>query len=938
MAHQAPPGIQITRWTSGLHTNRSPLSTPFRSTLGGSIVFHDTLIDGSNMEITPQNTLARRPGWTKYCSVTYGADIPKAIAGCNLNGTIYTLLDTDQKIYNFTSSALTSIYTKTTTAQTFFQQVGLRLFISDGAVNQKWDGVLVTNNGVATPTLAPTISNLNLYDTVGASQTLHAWVPKYTYSNTTGSAQNYFFLAPTNEVQWAVVPAGSKLVSQSSAPNWATNYGVFGTTTVDGSISWINCGSITSWAATTIFTNGAFYLNKTLKSSANVATFTTSGSVSPATANWDVTETARAKCFGGGGSAPGTSNTLVATALGLSVPAGATVTGVVVTLYKGSDRINQISDVTVKLMKAGVAVGTNKALGGFWPFTNNQNAYPTVAQTTPYLYGSNKDLWGTTLTPTDVANAGFGFELIAKLVAGPNYSSGACDLSSLQCVVDVYYTVALSDIAGTVYAQIIADSNGNLQRVKTAGTSAGSAPTWGTTIGGTTTDGTITWECLGTANKLPVLFNWTYAYGFHTESGHISTMSPILQVTAPMIGPNVNIKGFGSDDTQVDRDDLYRTADGGSLLLFNQSLPNVNSTTQWSVVDSALDSDLNELIIGPVAHASDPPPAGMTILAYHMGRVWGVVGNLLYFSGGPDTINGDGMQAWPPANVFTFAAPIQGTAAASQGLVVYTGLDVSIVLGGPQALTFWVQPLLKNLGVQSPNCLAQDGDDMVLFSSSQQLIGLSPSGRREPGLDVAPTLATNFAASSSYIAVHRAGQDQGLFISDGTSKILRYNMNAQAWDVIGTAANGIGPLASVDTAIGTRRLLSTAGGYIVFRDVNTFSDAGTTYSAFATVGSLVMSPAGEPATNINKLVIVSTHVGTALSVGVLPNEVSGSFTNIPFTNADPWQLPASSTIDMKEYKWLGVQSPLPNIVKHVQVKITLPSEAFKNEIYSLSVI
>src|SRR6266404_5695721 len=99
MAPQVQSGIHITRWTSGLHTNRSPLSTPFHSGLSGAILFNDTLIDGSNVEITPQNTLARRPGWTKYCSVTYGSDIPKAIADCNLNGTIYTILDTDQKIY-----------------------------------------------------------------------------------------------------------------------------------------------------------------------------------------------------------------------------------------------------------------------------------------------------------------------------------------------------------------------------------------------------------------------------------------------------------------------------------------------------------------------------------------------------------------------------------------------------------------------------------------------------------------------------------------------------------------------------------------------------------------------------------------------------------------------------------------------------------------------
>ena len=407
---------------------------------------------------------------------------------------------------------------------------------------------------------------------------------------------------------------------------------------------------------------------------------------------------------------------------------------------------------------------------------------------------------------------------------------------------------------------------------------------------------------------------------------------------APIVGNGIPLQGSGSDDAQVDRCDIYRTADGGNLFLFDQSVPNVNSSTLWTVTDSTLDSALNLLLIGPVALANNPPPTGMTLLAYHMGRLWGAVGNLLYFSGGPDTVNGDGMQAWPPANVFTISAPITGLGATSQGLVVYTGIDVSVVLGGPQAQTFWVQPLLKNLGIQSPNCLTQDGDDMVLYSSQQQMTAISAAGRNELGLVVAPTLQSNFTATGSYVAIHRAGQDQGLFISDGSSKVMRYNMNAEAWDPIGTAVNGIGPLASVDTAIGTRRLLSTAGGYIVFRDTSTFSDAGSAFSGYATIGSIVLAPAGAPVAKVQNIAVHSAAVGAALTIGVLPNEVSGSFTNIPLSNSDPWQLPASSTINMKMYQWLGVQSALAAIVKHLQIKITLPTEAAHNEIYSLTIL
>jgi Bacteriophage tail sheath protein len=47
--------------------------------------------------------------------------------------------------------------------------------------------------------------------------------------------------------------------------------------------------------------------------------------------------------------------------------------------------------------------------------------------------------------------------------------------------------------AFAVGAEIL-DSNGNLQRVTVAGTSGATPPAWNTTIGGTTTDGTVTWS------------------------------------------------------------------------------------------------------------------------------------------------------------------------------------------------------------------------------------------------------------------------------------------------------------------------------------------------------------------------------------------------------------------------------------------------------------
>jgi hypothetical protein len=961
------PGIHIKQWHSGLRTNRAATSTPIRPTLGGAIPLNDTLWDGLNMEITPANTLARRPGWVKYCSTSYSTDVPKGFAGAVLNGNLFRLLDTDKKVYVFDTTSLTSILTKAAnSSQSYFKQVGNVLFFSDGAENKKWTGytdttsltlATPTNNGIVAPVNAPTIANLNLYDTVGTAQTTHAWIAGYKYTNTTSAAQNYFFLAPTGEIQWAVVARGTTLTSSKAAPNWAANYGVFGARTNDGQMEWTNCGPIGVWAAGTAFTNAGYVATHPLSATSTQATMSTSGSTN---FNWLTTVSTNnpsgtAAGFYENTPNTGNTNTLLIKALGFNVPAGATIKGIEVDVYRGALRSNAVTDVTVQLLKAGVAAGSNKATGGFWPFIP-----PPTVQVGSFqfnvdyrvpgtggieqVYGGPTDMWGTSWTPTDINDAGFGIQIVANQ-ASTNLTTGAITFANggnAQTPVNfiVHYIAAASDISGTVYAQIIVDSNNNLQRVKTAGTSGGSAPTWSTTIGGTTADGGITWECLGTANQLPVLFNWSYAYGYHTAdngSEHISTMSPLLTVSGPIIGTGVTLGGTGSSDTtQCDRADLYRTPDGGSLLLYNTSTPNVNGAVSWT--DVATDQDLNFAVIGPVADANDPPPSGMTMLEYHMGRLWGVVGTSLFFSAGPDCINGDGSQAWPPANEFQFDSAVTGITATSLGLVVETADGMHIILGGPQTQTFWVRDLNSDRGVLTQNCLAQDGDRLIMYTSNRQLFMMDPSNEEEIGFPVSPTLASTFAPLTTSIVTHRSGQDQGIFLSDGSTTTMRYNLSAQSWDVLATPVGGIGPLASIQTALGTKTLLSTSNGFIVARTPTTFQDSGSSYSAFATVGSLTLSEAGQDAAHVESVLVTSAAVGSALTVSVLPNEISGSFTALGTAVNDPWRLPASSTLNMKRYDWNTVATPLANEIRHIQIKVTLPTEAAKNEVYTLGLV
>lgn len=942
---KSPQPVTFDHFRAGLYTNRSPLSVP--SSNGGTVyaVAHpDALIAGSNIEISPRDTIVRRPGWPANGFPTFGSSewptsfwsgfLPNS-AGVS---TLQPLVATQTNIYH-EQSPFSSIYTKSTTAQTFFQKVGNRLYFSDGTNNMVWDGSNTpTNNGTAAPTLAPTIPNLNLYDTVGATQTFHAWVPSYAYTNSTAAAQNYFLLDTNNNIQWSVIAKGTTNNSQATAPNWAAANGIFGAVTQDGTMSWTNCGPILTWAATSPFVNSTYVTTHQQSSPCTVTTtmFTDLGGGSLGAATIGSTSVGWAPTTG----STGNSTILNITGLGLVVPTNATIQGIQVSLPRASNRANVWADVTVQLLKAGTGTGTNKALAGFWPQSIADSYVIPTTGGVKTVYGSNTDLWGTTWSVAQVTASNFGLKLQIH-----NASTRTCTASyTLPITIAVYYIIGTSDITGTVYAQVIKDSNGNLQAVKTGGTSGASAPSWSTTIGGTTTDSGITWQCLGTGNQLPALFSWTYGYSFHTLSPHTSTLSPLLTVYGPMVGNNLNLQGFGSDDTQVDRVDTYRTADGGSLLLFDQSSPNVNSSTSWTIADNTLDINLNFLLVGPIAHLNDPPPAGMTILARYLGRQWGAVGNLLYFSAGPDCTNGNGDQAWPPANVFVMTSQIIGLEPTSQGLVVGLQDELWAIVGGPQTLSFYPQQILQNFGVLSPNCLIADADTLYVYTSTQQLFALTFGGKDEIGFAIADVLAANFSPVTSYLAVHRAGADEGLFISNGVDTVMRYSIARSVWSPPATVSVGIGAIASLQTATGVHQLLAgmvTGSGSPLARNLGAFYDgppSSATYTAFATIGSILLSPMGSRSTaKIDSFVVASAiNGGTAPTLSVLPNEISGSFTNIPYSNQDPFSLPATSTVARQEFQWLGVQTQLPNAMRHVQVKLSFIAENQPGEIYSLA--
>ncbi len=93
------------------------------------------------------------------------------------------------------------------------------------------------------------------------------------------------------------------------------------------------------------------------------------------------------------------SNYLKLTNFGFNIPSGATIVGVQIKILKYADTdTTQIYDKYLYLIKSGSISGSNKA--------KTSEAWELYKYY--HNYGSSSDLWGTTLTPSDVNNSNFG--------------------------------------------------------------------------------------------------------------------------------------------------------------------------------------------------------------------------------------------------------------------------------------------------------------------------------------------------------------------------------------------------------------------------------------------------------------------------------------------------------------------------------------------------
>ena len=123
------------------------------------------------------------------------------------------------------------------------------------------------------------------------------------------------------------------------------------------------------------------------------------------------------------------SNRLKATNFGFSIPDGATITGILVSIERNakSDETSTVSDLAISIIKSDGSIGgIYKAYSGYWP---------KAAQDETVYYGGSSDLWGESWTPSDINNSNFGVALVVQF--GEEASEDRAYVDHIQ--IKIYY-------------------------------------------------------------------------------------------------------------------------------------------------------------------------------------------------------------------------------------------------------------------------------------------------------------------------------------------------------------------------------------------------------------------------------------------------------------------------------------------------------------------
>ena len=808
--------LSMDRGITGLWTQRSPLrdaDVPYLYGKFYSASRFDSLIDGLNREISAKLTYRRRPGSSVYNSNNFPAGnsfypYKRISNGMEILSVLYD--GVDGVIYDATAGQKSTLFTKAAGAgKARFQGVNTSLYLTDGVENKKWlqPGAWQASTNVAPGALISVGANPGTLQMALGGMTLP--IVAFASDGTNVS----LWVDPTQIPQNFVNLARAQVAF--------------------------------SGFATATFLNGNTYpINNVLSATLGIFQVTVASAVTAQTRDAGSGSTGNGVT---GGSGPAFSTT----EYNITADGGQQWK-----CYGPAIQEWGLVPPPAMISNVGLTHGTR-----FW------QRFTAVAANFSVLDGDGNVQYTAT-----GGTSGLGYPAWKPLNASHAAitQDGTVNWENLGKISSWAATTAYIDFPTltSTAASVILDSNGNLQWSNGVGTSGGSEPVWGTTVGAHTADGSGFWLCLGPGTVITTA-SVQYAFSTRAVDGSVSTASPALTIPGGILGAasallEIDDSGYFSfnvdftADRQITGVRIWRTAQGQSTLVLADDKPvdfftGTFQYSEYGVPDTALDGGgaLNALIAAPVAQANNPPPIGMTAPLYHLGRIWAIYKNTVICSGGPDTLVGNGNTAFAPLSSFPIPEqPIRLFSAitnAGPARLVWGRANIYAILGqGTPANPFQQASMyMAGVGIQSYDAVTQIGSTFYAFGNSAKIGGnlvgkafsLDPgggyveygfpigdqfanvttgAGGRTPDPNV--PLGYLYNPASTFVAWAELGSgDTALYVADGSVGWFRYSPVASPesgflWSPRAVFHQGTSAVQGIETEPGVSQLLLAPSG------------------------------------------------------------------------------------------------------------------------------
>jgi hypothetical protein len=527
----------------------------------------------------------------------------------------------------------------------------------------------------------------------------------------------------------------------------------------------------------------------------------------------------------------------------------------------------------------------------------------------------------------------------------------------------------------------IIDQNGNIEAPYRTGITGSKAPTFSTGLNALTLDNpNLIWINEGSAGSPPIgtvstfLGGWKYTLSLvNTLDNTVSNSTELSAATGNFIGaegvtllPAQGLPALSQIDPQSDYVAIFRTVDGGSTpFLIPSQIPVAVGTLPLATyitdgyVDKIPDTGLNNLIQAPFSGQNTPPAIGAQNLTYHISRLWYSVGNVVYYTSGPSTPAGNGLNGTQPLlNYAPFPSLVKRIVPTAIGAIVFTVSDIWIIQGSGTANDPIRNPqlLAQGVGLLSYNALEVNGASIGFFTSDSQFCILNPNGMVEyPGFPIGDQLRLNNGSpgqswnpANVYVTWYTNGEDQGWFVADGQFgwyKLIATPSPEQGftWSPFATIVGGCKAVKAVETSPGVHTLVvgPSGTGPLLARNLDTNVDNTSTYPAYAIIGSAVLAQPGQIAV-VSFVATESVNVGTPLVLGVILDEAvpyyTGAFNVLKTWEPDPPGLKKSKSLYAQRFYMSDITGEDSEAAcRHMQMKVQWAQENVANELITLTV-